>query len=76
MLDVNDNAPSFEQQYYEFDLDEHASPGTVVGQVKAMDLDLDLGGLVRHSLKPSKASEVFDVNDVGAPFRNCYLRGN
>lgn len=40
ILDVNDVAPKFEKEAYEFSVDENASPGTVVGRVRVNDNDL------------------------------------
>ncbi|XP_023931546.1 protocadherin Fat 4 [Lingula anatina] len=39
--DVNDNAPKFTQSKYTFDLDTVVPPGTVVGQIFAVDPDGD-----------------------------------
>lgn len=40
VLDVNDVAPKFEKEAYEFTVSENSSPGTVVGALRAFDADL------------------------------------
>lgn len=36
---MNDNAPIFDEKQYEFSIMENSDVGTVVGQVKAIDID-------------------------------------
>ena len=37
--DVNDNAPSFESDFYAFEVEENSDAGTVVGIAMAFDRD-------------------------------------
>ena len=37
--DVNDNAPSFESDFYSFEVEENSDAGTVVGIAMAFDRD-------------------------------------
>jgi hypothetical protein len=39
IVDLNDNRPVFESNHYEFLIDENSSINTLIGQVKAVDLD-------------------------------------
>ena len=49
ILDVNDNNPVFEKDYYRFTVAENAPVDSVLGQIKAHDKDADLNGLVKYS---------------------------
>ncbi|KAL7678389.1 hypothetical protein ACOME3_004616 [Neoechinorhynchus agilis] len=40
VVDVNDNCPSFNQKSYVFKVNEDAVPGTTIGHVSAIDLDV------------------------------------
>ncbi|KAK2159160.1 hypothetical protein LSH36_157g04090 [Paralvinella palmiformis] len=64
--DVNDNAPRFETDQYEFTIPEESRAGTVVGQVVAMDVDLGDSGDVSYYIKPGPYSDVFSINKGGA----------
>ena len=64
--DVNDNAPVFELDEYEFTIPEESSPQTVVGQTVAMDADLGDGGEVSYYIKPGPFADVFSINKVTA----------
>ncbi|XP_046736319.1 cadherin-89D isoform X1 [Diprion similis] len=52
LLDANDNNPTFvPSNLYEFMLPSDSPPGTVVGQVQAVDIDLDRNGMVLYHLQ-------------------------
>ncbi|XP_008547987.1 protein dachsous isoform X1 [Microplitis demolitor] len=53
VTDVNDNAPSFEQEHYEAHLLEASEPGTAVIKVKATDVDEGVNSVIKYSLKNS-----------------------
>lgn len=42
VIDVNDFIPSFEQNFYTFQLNDQDKPGTVIGQVTAYDQDAEV----------------------------------
>lgn len=48
--DVNDNVPFFTSSIYEASVTEGAEAGTLVFQVSANDLDLDLNGKVKRKI--------------------------
>nr|XP_033948821.1 protocadherin gamma-C5-like [Pseudochaenichthys georgianus] len=48
VLDINDNAPVFEKQVYETNVSEKATPGTEILQVKAIDVDEGLNGVIEY----------------------------
>ncbi|XP_033989897.1 protocadherin gamma-C5-like [Trematomus bernacchii] len=48
ILDINDNAPVFEKQVYEANVSEKATPGTEILQVKAIDVDEGLNGVIEY----------------------------
>uniref|UniRef100_A0A8D8W2C8 Protocadherin-16 n=1 Tax=Cacopsylla melanoneura TaxID=428564 RepID=A0A8D8W2C8_9HEMI len=60
VLDANDNDPKFSKPEYEFSIEENMVRGTVVGSVKATDLDLAGNAAIRYSLIPSNSS--FQIN--------------
>lgn len=64
--DVNDNNPVFESDPYEAVVVENLPGGTLVIQVKALDLDSSNNGQVSYSLDPAQESvnvmELFAVN--------------
>ncbi|CAH8852721.1 unnamed protein product [Trichobilharzia szidati] len=51
VADVNDEVPTFERKQYTFRVSENASPGTLIGQVKAIDMDAGDNSIVRYSIK-------------------------
>ncbi|KFD66569.1 hypothetical protein M514_01566 [Trichuris suis] len=56
VLDINDNAPIFTSPSV-FVADHQSLPGTIVGQVKAVDPDKGLNGHVRYIVDPSSGGE-------------------
>ncbi|XP_013134373.1 PREDICTED: cadherin-23 [Papilio polytes] len=50
LLDVNDNAPSFEQTTYNFEVTENATIDTKIGDVQATDKDYGIFGEIEYSL--------------------------
>ncbi|XP_015205228.2 protocadherin alpha-7-like isoform X21 [Lepisosteus oculatus] len=65
VLDINDNAPVFDQQKYSVTLRENVPLGTFVVRVNASDLDDDINGEVEYSFGStfrSRVSELFDLD--------------
>ncbi|XP_066053669.1 protocadherin alpha-13-like isoform X4 [Chamaea fasciata] len=65
VLDVNDNAPQFNQSVYNVVLPENALEGTLVARVNATDLDLGIYGDVVYEIDtvvPPSASDVFSIH--------------
>ncbi|XP_040095818.1 protocadherin beta-6-like [Oryx dammah] len=60
VLDSNDNAPEFAQEFYEAQVPENSSLGSLVITVSARDLDAGSFGEVSYAL--------FQVDDVNEPF--------
>ena len=56
LMDVNDNAPSFNQDWYTFAVPEDAELRTIVGKIHATDSDLGLNRKIRYSLLTSTAN--------------------
>ncbi|CAG5042613.1 unnamed protein product [Parnassius apollo] len=50
LLDVNDNAPSFEESNYKFYIMENSPVGTKIGNVQATDKDYGIFGEIEYSL--------------------------
>jgi hypothetical protein len=49
VVDINDNAPTFEQAEYRAELPENMTAGTRVVQVHADDVDSGMGGRIRYT---------------------------
>lgn len=65
VLDANDNAPVFDQNFYKFKLAENAPRGTVVIKLNATDLDEGPNGEIIYSFSghaPTRVRELFSVD--------------
>lgn len=62
VLDANDNDPHFQNDHYEFMIEENLRRGTYVGTLIATDADIGMNAVVRFSLIPSNTS--FQVNPI------------
>lgn len=51
ILDLNDNAPQFELSEYNFQVEENAHPGTLVGIVRVFDADLGSNSMLEFRLE-------------------------
>lgn len=70
VVDVNDNRPSFGQEFYSASVMEDAPVGTSVAQVRAHDRDLGLNGQVRFEFEPSSGSGgVFQIEPTSGLIR-------
>ncbi|VDK40611.1 unnamed protein product [Taenia asiatica] len=67
LIDINDNRPYFQQQLYQFSIQENRPPGTLVGRVIVQDDDAGTNGLVDFSLvcKTGKYQHLFSINERG-----------
>lgn len=50
LLDMNDNAPIFDQSSYKFNVNENATIGTKIGEVAATDKDYGIYGEIEYSI--------------------------
>uniref|UniRef100_A0A8C9XEF3 Cadherin domain-containing protein n=1 Tax=Sander lucioperca TaxID=283035 RepID=A0A8C9XEF3_SANLU len=66
ILDVNDNAPVFNQSVYKATVIENAPKGSHVVTVNASDIDSGLNGQVTYSFSKSKAgiADLFDIDEA------------
>ncbi|CDQ99633.1 unnamed protein product, partial [Oncorhynchus mykiss] len=62
ITDVNDNTPVFGQGDYSADVSEDLSPGDVVMQVTAIDLDGPLNNLVQYSISSGDPHGQFSID--------------
>ncbi|XP_074694487.1 protocadherin alpha-2-like [Strix aluco] len=72
VLDVNDNAPLFNQSVYKVQLPESAAEGTLVARVNATDTDLGIYGEVIYEIDtfvPPSASDVFSIDAKSGEIR-------
>ncbi|XP_055080980.1 protocadherin gamma-A3-like [Periophthalmus magnuspinnatus] len=66
VLDVNDNAPVFNQKIYKASVTENSPKGTHVVTVNASDIDSGANSEVTYSFSKSKASvaDFFEINEI------------
>ncbi|XP_035505062.2 protocadherin beta-16-like [Scophthalmus maximus] len=66
ILDINDNAPVFNQSRYKGSVIENAPKGTYIVTVNASDVDSGSNGQVTYSFSKSKAgiSDLFDIDEA------------
>ena len=65
ILDVNDNAPTFERQLYTFDIPENTAAGYRLGRnIHAVDVDEGLNGVVRYEISSSNHHNNFFIDPV------------
>ncbi|XP_053106754.1 protocadherin beta-16-like isoform X12 [Hemicordylus capensis] len=57
ILDVNDNAPVFQESFYTMELQENNIPGLLIGSVHALDLDTEQNARVSYSFLPGKVGD-------------------
>ncbi|NXW87007.1 PCDA8 protein, partial [Alopecoenas beccarii] len=72
VLDINDNAPQFNQSVYNVHLLEDALEGTVLVRLNATDPDLGAYGDVIYELDtvvPPSASDIFSIDAKGGDIR-------
>nr|XP_061793108.1 protocadherin beta-16-like [Nerophis lumbriciformis] len=64
VLDVNDNAPTFEKRMYKAKIPENSPKGTSITSVSATDKDIGANGQVSYLISPGKRliSEIFNIN--------------
>ncbi|XP_074530809.1 protocadherin gamma-A10-like [Halichoeres trimaculatus] len=64
VLDVNDNAPVFNQSVYRATVVENAAKGTYIVSVNASDRDSGSNGVIKYSILKSKAgiANLFDID--------------
>ncbi|ESO89896.1 hypothetical protein LOTGIDRAFT_234028 [Lottia gigantea] len=62
---VNDNRPIFNKQLYDFNVDENAVAGVIVGTVIATDADVSPFNLFTYSLGSATGSTDFIIDDGG-----------
>ncbi|XP_016921882.1 cadherin-23 isoform X3 [Apis cerana] len=63
VLDVNDNAPTFEQEAYTAVIPENAPSGVSVVNITATDPDEDKGGVINYEIiDEGEASGLFEIN--------------
>ena len=62
ILDVNDQVPTFPEDYYEFHVKEGQDSSTFIGQVEAQDLDIEKNGRLFYWIsKNNESSDYFNV---------------
>ena len=69
--DTNDNPPKFEQESYSFQVSENIPSGTLIGQVKAIDRDLN--STIHYELTCIDDQDVFEINQFNGQLRTKSL---
>ncbi|KAG2458537.1 CAD20 protein, partial [Polypterus senegalus] len=62
LSDVNDNPPRFPQKLYQMSVPESAPVGSVVGRVRAKDLDVGINAEMRYTIIDGDGRDTFDIN--------------
>ncbi|KAG8571342.1 hypothetical protein GDO81_011606 [Engystomops pustulosus] len=62
VLDVNDNAPKFQQKIYEMSIIESAIVGEIVGTVLADDIDIGRNAEMTYSIEERGDYNMFDIS--------------
>nr|ABV59346.1 protocadherin mu7 [Callorhinchus milii] len=64
VLDVNDNAPVFDQTFYKINLKENVPVGTIVTKLNATDVDENINSEIKYSfsnLTPKRVGQLFSI---------------
>ena len=69
--DTNDNKPKFEQESYSYRVLENIPIGTLIGQVKAIDLDTNT--IIHYELICLDDQDVFEINLLNGQLRTKAL---
>ncbi|KAB0337658.1 hypothetical protein FD754_025060, partial [Muntiacus muntjak] len=64
VIDINDNAPEFEQPFYRIKIPEDSPKGFLVVKVSATDVDIGVNGEISYSLSQASEdiSKTFEIN--------------
>ena len=62
--DINDHAPDFENDFYEFSILENSLIDAQVGEVFAYDKDADLNGMVKYEILDSTHFKINETNGI------------
>ncbi|XP_028659661.2 cadherin-20-like [Erpetoichthys calabaricus] len=62
LTDVNDNPPRFPQKLYQMSVPESAPVGSIVGRVRAKDLDVGINAEMRYTIIDGDGRDTFDIN--------------
>ena len=76
MVAVNEHAPNFDKNLYNFTVDRMSGVGTEIGRVVAIDSDKGLGGNVSYGLEEFEGEETksnFGVRQDGTVYLSCYI---
>ena len=65
ILDINDNAPQFQMNLYNFSVVENSNAGTSVGVVAAADVDIDVNGRVTYAITSGDPNGNFVISGEG-----------
>ncbi|XP_039108690.1 protocadherin alpha-6-like [Hyaena hyaena] len=76
VLDVNDNAPSFEQTEYEVRILENSGNGTIVIRLNASDRDEGVNGEISYSFNSLVPTMVSDQFKIDPNTGEIAIRGN
>ncbi|XP_075397818.1 protocadherin beta-16-like [Tenrec ecaudatus] len=71
VVDINDNAPAFEQALYQVRIPEDSPTGSLVVVLSASDLDMGINGQISYSLfQPSEEiSKILEVHPITGEIR-------
>ncbi|CAK6446150.1 unnamed protein product [Pipistrellus nathusii] len=71
VVDINDNAPEFEQSFYRVQIPEDSPIGFLIVKVSATDVDIGVNGEISYSLfqAPEEIRKTFELNSLTGDIR-------
>ncbi|XP_014384497.1 PREDICTED: protocadherin beta-13-like [Myotis brandtii] len=71
VVDINDNAPEFEQPFYRVHIPEDSPIGFLIVKVSATDVDIGVNGEISYSLfqAPEEIRKTFELNPLTGDIR-------
>ncbi|XP_023607816.1 protocadherin beta-8 [Myotis lucifugus] len=71
VVDINDNAPEFEQPFYRVQIPEDSPIGFLIVKVSATDVDIGVNGEISYSLfqAPEEIRKTFELNPLTGDIR-------
>ncbi|XP_017344240.1 protocadherin gamma-C5 isoform X32 [Ictalurus punctatus] len=76
VLDINDNAPAFDQAQYDAQIAENASPGAVVVSVRAVDPDEGVNSEILYSFGPHTSEVIHNLFSVESISGDIKVKNN
>ncbi|XP_053572153.1 LOW QUALITY PROTEIN: protocadherin gamma-C5-like [Bombina bombina] len=76
VLDINDNAPVFDQSTYKISLLENLPLNTVIIKLNATDLDEGFNGEIEYSFVQQRLDKTTEIFDLNSETGEIFVKGN